>query len=78
MTQTATATFDGKSLVPDRPLDLRPNQRYIITVEELPAEAADETAWGVLAALSGGLEAPEDWSAEHDHYLYGTPKLSDG
>jgi len=24
--------------------------------------------------LTGTVEAPEDWSAEHDHYLYGTLK----
>jgi hypothetical protein len=31
-------------------------------------------AWNVLKALTGTVEAPADWSAEHDHYLYGTPK----
>lgn len=31
-------------------------------------------AWDVLESLSGAVEAPADWSAEHDHYLYGTPK----
>jgi hypothetical protein len=24
--------------------------------------------------MTGTYEAPEDWSSEHDHYLYGTPK----
>jgi hypothetical protein len=31
-------------------------------------------AWDVLESLTGTVEAPADWSAEHDHYLYGTPK----
>ena len=31
-------------------------------------------AWDVLASLTGTVEAPADWSAEHDHYLYGTLK----
>jgi hypothetical protein len=31
-------------------------------------------AWDVLESLTGSVEAPADWSAEHDHYLYGTPK----
>lgn len=35
-------------------------------------ECADALA--VLEALAGSIEAPADWSAEHDHYLYGTPK----
>lgn len=30
-------------------------------------------AWDVLESLTGTVEAPTDWSAEHDHYLYGTP-----
>jgi hypothetical protein len=31
-------------------------------------------AWDILESLTGTVEAPTDWSAEHDHYLYGTPK----
>lgn len=31
-------------------------------------------AWDVLESLAGTVEAPTDWSVEHDHYLYGTPK----
>jgi hypothetical protein len=27
-----------------------------------------------LTNLIGSVEAPSDWSLEHDHYLYGTPK----
>ena len=32
------------------------------------------TAWDVLDGLAGSVAAPPDWAAEHDHYLYGTPK----
>ena len=31
-------------------------------------------AWEVLEARTGTVEAPADWSSEHDHYLYTTPK----
>lgn len=31
-------------------------------------------AWDVLESLTGTVGASSDWSAEHDHYLYGTPK----
>ncbi|AFZ57230.1 hypothetical protein ACOWPH_02700 [Anabaena sp. PCC 7938] len=31
-------------------------------------------AWDVLEALTGTIEAPSDWSSQHDHYLYGTSK----
>lgn len=34
----------------------------------------EENAWDVLEAMTGTVEAPPDWSTEHDHYLYGTPK----
>ncbi len=31
-------------------------------------------AWDVLDTLTGTVEAPEDWAAEHDHYIAGSPK----
>jgi len=31
-------------------------------------------AWDVLEKLTGTIEAPSDWSSQHNHYLYGTPK----
>ena len=37
----------------------------------------EEDAWDVLESFVGTVEAPADWSAEHDHYLYGTPKRHD-
>lgn len=33
-------------------------------------------AWDLLQQSAGSLEMPADWSAEHDHYLYGNPKRS--
>lgn len=73
MLKTLTAVFDGQVLRPDAPLNLEPNTRYVITVEPVPA--AD--AWDVLEKLAGTITAPPDWSSEHDHYLYGTPKRQD-
>ncbi|MFM7364527.1 MAG: hypothetical protein ACKO11_08535 [Cuspidothrix sp.] len=34
-------------------------------------------AWDVLEALTGTIEAPSDWSIQHNHHLYGTPKNHD-
>lgn len=34
----------------------------------------ESNAWDVLEDLTGTIEAPTDWSSEHNHYLYGTPK----
>ena len=30
--------------------------------------------WELLEECAGKVEAPEDWSLEHDHYLYGNTK----
>lgn len=35
---------------------------------------ASKNAWDLLEEMAGTYESPEDWSKEHDHYLYGTPK----
>jgi hypothetical protein len=76
MSETLIATFDGQVLRPDTPLDLPPNTRYVITLQAVPEVAVGKNAWDVLEEWTGTVEAPEDWSAEHDHYLYGTPKKS--
>lgn len=44
-------------------------------LEEQPVVQSDALA--VLETLIGTVEAPCDWAAEHDHYLYGTPKRAD-
>lgn len=52
-------------------------QQVLQFVEALRQKYQEEPsgdAWDVLEALTGTIEAPPDWSAEHDHYLYGTPK----
>ena len=46
---------------------------FVETLRQQHLETADN-AWDVLEALTGTVEAPADWSAEHDYYLYGTPK----
>ena len=45
------------------------------SVEEEPTVHGDALA--VLEKLIGTVEAPSDWAAEHDHYLYGTPRRAD-
>jgi hypothetical protein len=40
-------------------------------LEDIEAEG---NAWDVLEALTGTIEAPSDWSNQHNYYLYGTPK----
>jgi len=74
MTKTITATFDGEYLRPDNPVELQPNQRYLITIQPETETQTSESGWSAIEALAGTVEAPADWSIEHDHYLYGSPK----
>ncbi len=75
MYKTLTATFDGQALWPESPLDLEMNGRYMILVEAVPSVDGEEgDVWDLLETLAGTVDAPSDWAAEHDHYLYGTPK----
>ncbi len=73
MNELLSVTFDGSVLTPDQPLKLVPHKRYLITIipEEVPTVA---NVWDLLEDLTGTVEAHQDWSSEHDHYLYGTPK----
>lgn len=58
----------------DLPHDLQ--QQVLEFVETLRQQHLQTSgnAWDVLESLTGTVEAPTDWSAKHDHYLYGTPK----
>ena len=67
------AVFDGKVLRPEAAVDLVPNARYLVTIER-QKERDEQSLLDVLSRFSGTVEGPEDWSEEHDHYVYGTPK----
>ena len=87
---TFNAHFDGESLRPETPVALPKNVRLRVTVvenespkggSEVQEKPADESKRGFprdlfaeIEAEHGVIEGPEDWSAELDHYLYGTPK----
>lgn len=92
MERTFTVVFDGEVFRPDTPVDMEPNTRYVVTIDEAVSapvgvtegenkrssndeDAADDhSAWRAIDTLVGTVEGPEDWAAEHDHYLYGAPK----
>lgn len=74
MNKKVTIVFDGSVLRPDVTLDLTPNTRYVITIQELKEPSPSGDAWDVLEAMTETVEAPPDLSSEHDHYLYGTSK----
>jgi hypothetical protein len=72
MTQSIAAHFDGRFIVPDEPVQLPVGQPLRIHVE-LVASAPPRFA-ELLRFASDLPDAPADLSAQHDHYLYGTPK----
>jgi len=43
-----------------------------LTAQSVFPESSD--AWDVLEKLIGTVDGPQDWSSQHDHYLYGIPK----
>jgi hypothetical protein len=47
--------------------------KFVLSLRQQNPQASGD-AWDVLESLAGTVTAPADWSAEHDHYLYGTPK----
>ena len=77
MTRTLLVIFDGEVLRPQEPVDLEPNARYRVSIEEVPAGDASPHEPGVfdnLLELAQALDLPPDFAAQVDHYLYGVPK----
>ncbi len=70
MTRSMTATFDGEVLRPDEPVDLEPNTKVRITIEE-SEPLAEKTLSFLDTAASLNLEGPSDWSERFEEYLYG-------
>jgi len=79
MTTHLKAHYDGRVLVPDQPVDLPVGRRLEIQIVAAPNERTQRP--GLLKQLAElahtlpeNLAAPSDGAAQHDHYLYGTPK----
>lgn len=49
---------------------------FVVTLQQRH-QPQEGDAWDMLESMTGTVEAPSDWSAEHNHYLYGTPKRQD-
>jgi hypothetical protein len=78
---TIRAKFDGRVLVPEEPVQLPIGPIFEINLE--PAQQMAQGSATTLADLvnfAEGLpsdpDAPVDGAAQHDHYLYGSPKRS--
>lgn len=71
---TVSAHFDGKVIVPDEPLDLRPNQALILQIEAVADKDVtdDESSLAWIAANAVDSDAlPVDLADAHDRHLYG-------
>jgi hypothetical protein len=72
MEQIVSAHFDGKVIVPDEPVELPVGQRLHVQVT---IAGADRPQFADLLQFATDVpDAPPDLAAEHDYYLYGTPK----
>lgn len=71
MTQSLTAHFDGQVIVPDEPVQLPVGKALRIHIEVVDSTPRFADLLGFARDLP---DAPPDLSAQHDHYLYGTPK----
>jgi predicted DNA-binding antitoxin AbrB/MazE fold protein len=88
MTITVDAIYENGVLKPAQPLPLQEHAQVSVTVEQAAEQstsasqpvAADMTAAERIAARAAALPVdvvsdwPTDGAAQHDHYLYGTPK----
>ena len=72
----AHVSEDGTLVLSNLPFAAGEQVEVILRVEPSAEEQATAPgdALAVLEQLIGTVEAPSDWAAEHDHYLYGTPK----
>jgi hypothetical protein len=75
MPQDLTAHFDGKVIVPDKPLQLPPGQRLRVQIETIEADEYPLTQIGNLATDMG----VSDLADGHRQYARPTPPApSDG
>jgi hypothetical protein len=77
---TLVAHFDGRVLVPEKPVALPTDCLLEVRVSPLKGAKTGHRPLAALAALANQFppnpDSPGDAAAQHDHYLYGTPKKS--
>ncbi len=72
------AHFDGKQVVFDEEVNLKPNTRLTVIVHEgvsVEMKSENDEQYDLLSIF--GIPIPtgiKDFAEQHDHYLYGTPK----
>ena len=71
---TIRATFDGQVFVPAKPVSLAAGTEVEISIPASPNESMLAQLARELREFPDNPDAPTDQAAQHDHYLYGTPK----
>jgi predicted DNA-binding antitoxin AbrB/MazE fold protein len=74
---TVKAIYENGVFRPQEPVHLaeRTEVEVLIPVATLP-DIDDPTGWKAAEALIGFIDdAPADTAEQHDHYLYGRPKV---
>jgi hypothetical protein len=74
---TVRCHFDGRSLVPDEPVDLMTGEALIAHLERDPLASPTDGRSSLEALFENAVNdesLPIDLSRQHDHYLYRTPK----
>jgi len=75
MTLTVEAVYENGVLKPAQPLPLQEHEKVTITVEPKQPTLAERIVARARALPPEVLATlPDDLAAQHDHYLYGTPK----
>ena len=64
------AIFDGKVLLPEEDIDLKPNTRVSVIIESPEIEKKKPLSF-LDTARRLELDGPSDWSTNLEEYLYG-------
>ncbi len=74
------ATFDGKVLHPEEDVDLKPNTRYVVIIEDekKESESGDKEEYPLTAILSLATDmGVTDLADNHDYYAHGRSENTD-
>ena len=71
MTKTIMVVYEHGVLRPVEPLDGLPEAQPLTVTIELMADEESDPIDQVIGLCAGG---PVDGAAQHDHYIYGSPK----
>ncbi len=80
MSRIFHATFDGKALHPEKDVNLKPNTRYLVIIndEKKESESGDQGEYPLTAVLSLATDmGVTDLAENHDYYAHGRAKQTD-